>query len=93
MVHDRRIDGEAHTFGNAGGLMMNAMTWWDHETESIWSQPWGRAIAGPLKGTELELIPSQLVPWKTWRETYPDTLALQAGDLRFRRERLYPVSS
>ena len=20
---------------------MNAMTWWDHETGSVWSQPWG----------------------------------------------------
>jgi len=56
---------------------MNAMTWWDHQTESIWSQPWGRAIAGPLKGTELTLLPSQLVPWKTWREMHPDTLALK----------------
>ncbi len=55
---------------------MNAMTWWDHRTDSVWSQPWGRAIAGPLKGTELELIPSQLVPWKTWREMHPYTLAL-----------------
>jgi hypothetical protein len=53
-------------FGNQGGLFMNAMTWWDHESESVWSQPWGRAIAGPLKGIELELLPSELVPWETW---------------------------
>ena len=61
-MHDRRVDGETLVFGNQGGLFMNAMTWWDHKMESVWSQPWGRAIAGPLKGTELELIPSQLVP-------------------------------
>lgn len=66
---------------------MNAMTWWDHKTESVWSQPWGRAIAGPLKGTELELIPSQLVPWSTWREAHPETLALEVGGPRFRQER------
>jgi hypothetical protein len=77
-------------FGNQGALFMNAMTWWDHKTGSIWSQPWGRALAGDMVGTELELLPSQLVPWKTWREAYPDTLALQVSDLRFRRERLYP---
>ena len=69
---------------------MNAMTWWDHKTGSIWSQPWGRALAGPLAGTELELLPSQLVPWKTWREAHPNTLALQVGDLRLRRAKLYP---
>ncbi len=68
---------------------MSAMTWWDHKTGSIWSQPWGRALAGPLAGTELELLPSQLVPWKTWREEHPNTLALQVGDLRLGRAKLY----
>ncbi len=68
---------------------MNAMTWWDHKTGSIWSQPWGRALDGPLAGTELELLPSQLVPWKTWREEHPNTLALQVGDLRLGRAKLY----
>jgi hypothetical protein len=66
---------------------MNAMTWWDHKTESVWSQPWGRAISGPLKGTELTLLPSELVPWKTWRERHPDTLALQASRSPFGREK------
>ncbi len=65
---------------------MNAMTWWDHQTNSVWSQPWGRAIAGSLKGTELELIPSQLVPWRTWRQAHPDTLALKVEGGRLRRE-------
>jgi hypothetical protein len=60
---------------------MNAMTWWDHKTQSVWSQPWGRAISGPLKGTELAPLPSQLVLWKTWREEYPDTLALNTEAL------------
>ena len=76
-MHDRRVSGEALVFGNQGGLFMNAMTWWDHASGSVWSQPWGRAIAGPLKGVELELLPSELVPWKTWRETHPNTLALK----------------
>lgn len=69
---------------------MNAMTWWDHQTESIWSQPWGRAIDGPLKGTELELLPSELVPWRTWREAHPDTMALKAGRPLFGRKTFQP---
>ncbi|NDJ75999.1 MAG: DUF3179 domain-containing protein [Chloroflexi bacterium] len=75
-MHDRRIDGDTYVFGNHGALWMNAMTWWDHQTESIWSQPWGRAIAGPLKGTQLRIIPFSLVPWGTWKAEHPDTLAL-----------------
>lgn len=75
-MHDRRIDGEVHTFGNYGALWMNAMTWWDHETESVWTQPWGRALLGPLKGTVLRQIPAEIVPWKTWQTNHPDTLAL-----------------
>ena len=85
-MHDRRVSGQTLVFGNQGGLFMNAMTWWDHQTESVWSQPWGRAIAGPLKGTELELIPNQLAPWRTWREAHPDTLALKVDVARYGRE-------
>ena len=68
---------------------MRAMTWWDHSTGTVWSQVWGRAIDGPLKGTELELIPSQTIPWGTWKEQHPDTL-IMTNDLKrlsFARER------
>ncbi|RMG90271.1 MAG: DUF3179 domain-containing protein [Chloroflexi bacterium] len=75
-MHDRRIDGETYTFGNAGGLFMNAMTWYDHTTESIWSQPWGRAIRGPLKGVQLFLLPSQLTTWASWQAEHPETLVM-----------------
>ena len=73
LVHDRRVDGETLTFGNQGALFMNAMTWWDHDTESVWSQPWGSAIRGPLEGTALTLIPASIVPWPTWLDEHPDT--------------------
>jgi hypothetical protein len=76
MVHDRRVNGETFVFGNQGGLFMNAMTWWDHSTGSVWSQVWGQSIAGPLKGTTLELIPASIVPWSTWQAEHPDTLAM-----------------
>ena len=62
--------------GNQGALWGNAMTWWDHETGSIWSQPKGEAIAGPLKGRKLELVPSTLTTWDAWTTAHPGTLAL-----------------
>ncbi len=73
LVHDRLIDGEVLIFGNQGALFMRAMTWWDHGTESVWSQPWGTAIMGPLKGTSLTLIPASIVPWPTWLAEHPET--------------------
>jgi len=75
-VHDRRIDGVVHTFGNEGALFKSAMTWWDWETQSIWSQPWGAAIDGELTGTRLTLLPYELVPWQTWLDSHPETKVL-----------------
>lgn len=75
-MYDRRIDGKTATFGNASSLFMSAMTWWDHDTESIWSQPWGRAIEGELKGVTLFVLPSQLTTWHNWRTTHPNTLVM-----------------
>ena len=69
---------------------MNAMTWWDHETNSIWSQPWGTAISGPLKGTRLEMIPVSLTSWVSWKAEHPDTLALAVSGSFFGGNRARP---
>ena len=71
MVHRRELGGEAIWFGNQGGLWGNAMTWFDHATGSVWSQPLGLAIAGPRRGQRLDLLPSLLTSWGAWREAYP----------------------
>ena len=62
---------------------MRAMTWWDHETQSVWSQPWGRSIAGQLEGIELELVPASIIPWSTWLSEHPETLVLKVAPGRF----------
>ncbi len=81
-----------YTLGNQGALYMNAMTWWDWETESVWSQPWGTAIAGPLKGAALTLIPASVLPWDPWRSGHPDTSVL-TNDLKgiFARRAVGPI--
>lgn len=87
-MHDRQIaDGRTLKFGNQGWLYMRAMTWWDWETDSIWSQPIGAALVGPLRGTKLRLLPSALVPWKTWREEHPNTQLLAVDGFTFFKER------
>ena len=75
-MHDRRVNGETLVFGNQSFLYMSAMTWFDHKTSSIWSQPWGMAIAGEMKGAALKLIPTSLTPWSTWLAEHPDTRVL-----------------
>lgn len=94
MVHRRSIDGTPIVLGNQGALWGNAMTWWDHETGSVWSQPLGEAILGPLTGTRLELLSSTLTTWDDWRAQHPSTLALDApgGQSRFDAETLDTVA-
>ena len=58
---------------------MRAMTWFDHETGSVWSQPWGLAIDGAIEGTRLTLIPAGIMPWDAWLAGHPGTLVLDAG--------------
>ena len=36
----------------------------------------GRAIVGSLKGVQLNLLPSQLTTWGSWKQQYPDTQAM-----------------
>ena len=76
MVHRRQVEDETLIFGVHGALLGNAMTWWDHSTGSIWTQPTGEAIAGPRKGETVELLASQFTSWRAWRDAHPETLAL-----------------
>jgi hypothetical protein len=82
MVHRRELNGREILLGNQGDLFGNAMTWWDHETGSIWSQPLGAAILGPLTGARLALLPSSLTTWDAWKTRYPATLALDVPGWR-----------
>ena len=79
MVHDRRIGGTTTVFGNQGALYKGAMTWFDHDTGTIWSQPLGKAIAGPRVGVSLDLIPAQLTTWRRWRRAFPHSRVLSVN--------------
>ena len=83
LAHERRLDGSgaAAVFGNQGALYRGAMTWYDHATGSVWSQPLGAAIAGPQAGRRLALLPAQVTTWGQWRAAYPHTLLLSEGGI------------
>ena len=93
MVHRRQLDGQTLVFGVHGALWGNAMTWWDHDTGSIWSQPIGEAIAGPRKGAKLEAFPVNFTTWDAWRGAHPQTLAMdvEAGITAFDLEEMLIV--
>lgn len=78
-MYSRNIDGEILTFGVDGSLIFNSLVMYDRETDSLWSQFLGEAVAGPMLGTKLEFVPSQIVTWGAWKEEHPDTLFLHTG--------------
>jgi hypothetical protein len=69
---DRRLGERLLTFGTSGKLYLSDLVMYDRQTESLWSQIEGRAIAGLLAGAELERVPVQTVSWAQWRQTHPD---------------------
>jgi hypothetical protein len=72
LAFDRRLDDRLMTFGTSGKLYLSDLVMYDRQTESLWSQIEGRAIAGVQTGAQLERIPVQTVTWAQWREAHPD---------------------
>ncbi len=48
----------------------------DYETGSLWSQITGQAISGPLRGCQLEAMPSEHTTWSQWKKQHPNGLVL-----------------
>jgi hypothetical protein len=78
-VYAREVQGELHTFGVSGKLIMNALVMYDHQTRTLWSQFLGKGVQGELAGVELDFLPVTQTQWSLWREAHPDTLALNKG--------------
>jgi hypothetical protein len=72
LAFDRRLGDRLLTFGTSGKLYLSDLVMYDRQTESLWSQIEGRAIAGVLAGAEVTQIPVQMLTWKQWREANPD---------------------
>jgi hypothetical protein len=71
ITFDRRVDGRPEVFGVSGGLYRSALVMFDRRTTSLWPQPLGQAVLGPLLGEELAVVPSSLLPWSQVRDAHP----------------------
>lgn len=76
LVYDRRIHGIEPYFGVSGLLRNSDMVMYDDVTESFWQQFTGEAIVGDMVGSKLELIPTQIISFKQFKDAYPGGLVL-----------------
>jgi hypothetical protein len=76
VVHARKVGERELTFIVSGRLWRDSLVMQDEETGTYWSQVTGEAMAGPLKGTKLTMLPTVQTSWKQWLEQHPDTTLL-----------------
>ncbi len=72
----RVLDGDPVEFGVSGLLRHSDLVMYDRKTETLWQQLTGKGIVGDRAGEELEVIPSQLVSFKQFKENHPDGTVL-----------------
>lgn len=84
LVFDRVVAGEELTFGVSGKLRNSDMVMWDRQTESWWQQFTGEGIVGFYTGTQLDILPSQIVSFGEFAERFPaaQVLSRETGEVR-----------
>lgn len=92
MAFEAHIAGSPKTFGVSGLLYNSDVLLYDRQTESLWSQIRGEAIAGPLVNIRLEMISIQLVTWVEWKKNFPfsQVLSTETGYQRDYSKDPYP---
>jgi hypothetical protein len=81
IVFDRRVAGVERHFGVSGVLLNSDLVMFDRETDSLWSQLPGQAVAGAATGQRLTRIGSVQTSWQRWREAHPDTYVIDVDAL------------
>jgi len=76
IAFDASKDQETRTFGVSGLLYNSDVLLYDRQTSSLWSQIMMRAVAGPLAGEELQMIPTMNTTLEEWQQKHPDTWVL-----------------
>lgn len=89
-IYDRNYGGNDLTFALSGYTYYDEDVWdgvdgfvfWDRETESLWWPLIGKAVSGPLKGVELQVMDEMYwkeVKWKEIKSSYQHAQVLKSG--------------
>jgi hypothetical protein len=70
-AYRRELDGRTLTFGVSGLVHNSNFLLYDRETESLWVQFTGEAIAGPAAGKKLARVPIRQELLGTWLSRHP----------------------
>ena len=73
---DRRVGGEERVFGVSGFLRRSDLIMFDRQTETLWQQIGGDAIVGVDASKRLDFLPSPIVSFADFRETYPEGVVM-----------------
>ncbi len=76
-MYAREVENRTLTFGVSGLLVRNSLVMYDRQTSTLWSHLTGQALAGPLAGEQLQLLPSSQTSWGRWRRAHPESLFLK----------------
>jgi len=71
VAYGRRVAGRVLSFGTSGRLYNSNLVMYDRQTQSLWVQFTGQAIAGVLTAHQLHAYPMQTVSWGAWRAGHP----------------------
>ena len=76
VAFDRQVGDQTLSFGTTGNLRNSDLVMYDRQTESWWQQITGQAVVGELTGTQLHVVPSQIVSWAEFKRLHPGGLVL-----------------
>ena len=87
-MYAREVKDRTITLAVSGMLWNRSLVMIDTETDSLWSHLLGEAMQGELKGARLEVLPSLMTDWGTWRKLHPNStvVMLKRTSSRFNRE-------
>ena len=85
IVFDPLVNGERVEFGTSGKLWNSNLVMYDRKTDSLWSQILGESIVGEMTGTQLKVLPSDMIRFGEFKKQYPKgtVLSRDTGATRF----------